>query len=195
MTRKESREKRISDILDAAIPEFAEKGYEGASMESIAARAGLTKGGLYYHVKSKDDILVMANERFMEPTIRFMEKAMNATSAARGLAGYIRNYLTYWSMHPTELSFIFLTMTKTISDPNLRSLFRGYTGQMTAFFEGLYRKGVDSGEFRPVEVRSSALSLMGALDGIVGYLVVDDDLDLENTIRKLSETFIPVDKE
>ncbi len=64
-------------------------------MDSIAARAGLTKGGLYYHVKSKDDILVMANDRFMEPIIRFMEVVMNAASAVVGLAGYIRNYLTY----------------------------------------------------------------------------------------------------
>lgn len=195
MTRKESKEKRIRDILDAAIPEFVEKGYEGASMDSIAARAGLTKGGLYYHVKSKDDILVMANDRFMEPIIRFMEEAMNAASAAVGLAGYIRNYLTYWTGHPTELSFVFLTMTKTISDPRLRSHFRGYTGQMTAFFEGLYRKGADSGEFRDMEARSTALSLMAALDGIAGYLVVDDDLDLENTIRELCETFIPLNKE
>ncbi len=195
MTRKESKEKRISDILDAAIPEFVEKGYEGASMDSIAARAGLTKGGLYYHVNSKDYILIMANDRFMEPIIRFMEEAMNAASAAGGLAGYIRNYLTYWTGHPTELSFVFLTMTKMISDPGLRGHFRGYTGQMTAFFEGLYRKGADSGEFRAIEVRSAALSLMGALDGIAGYLVVDDDLDLENTIRELCETFIPDNKE
>ncbi len=195
MTRKESKEKRISDILDAAIPEFVEKGYEGASMDSIAARAGLTKGGLYYHVKSKDDILVMANDRFMEPIIRFMEEAMNAASAVVGLAGYIRNYLTYWTGHPTELSFVFLTMTKTISDPGLRGHFRGYTGQMASFFEGLYRKGIESGEFRPMETRAAALSLMAALDGIAGYLVVDDDLDLENTIRELCETFITVNKE
>ena len=47
---------RINTIIEAAINEFVEKDYENTSMESIAMRAGLTKGGLYYHFKSKDDI-------------------------------------------------------------------------------------------------------------------------------------------
>jgi len=45
MTKKAPRDKRIADIINAAVQEFVEKGYETASMESISERAGLTKGG------------------------------------------------------------------------------------------------------------------------------------------------------
>ncbi|MBP2653945.1 MAG: transcriptional regulator TetR family, partial [Firmicutes bacterium] len=55
---KEPKEKRISDILDSAITEFLENGYEKTSMEAIARRAKLTKGGLYHHFSSKDEILL-----------------------------------------------------------------------------------------------------------------------------------------
>ncbi len=195
MTKKEPKTKRISDILDASIQEFVEKGYENASMESIAARAGLTKGGLYYHFNSKDDILVKANEAFMEPIFTFMGEAMADPDAADGLAGYIRNYLTYWTGHPHELSFVFLTMTKTILNENFQYLYKGYTSQMTAFFDSIYLKGITERRFKSFNPHSASIALMAALDGIIGYLAIDADLLLEQTINDFIESFITIYKE
>ncbi len=190
MTKKESKDKRIKDILDAAIHEFVEKGYESTSMESIAARAGLTKGGLYYHFVSKDDILIKANELFMEPVLAFMTDAMERPDAGDGLAAYITHYLTYWTRHPRELSFIFLTMAKNISDQNLWHLYNGYSSRMTAFFDGMYRKGISAGDFKAINTRGASIALMAALDGIISYLVLDKDLQLERTISDFIDTFI-----
>jgi len=195
MTKKESKDKRIQDILEAAIHEFVDKGYEATSMESIASRAGLTKGGLYYHFDSKDDILIRANDMFMEPVLAFMADAMGRPGAADGLAAYITQYMTYWTRHPREMSFIFLTMTKTISNKNLWHLYDGYTSQITAFFEGIYRKGISAGEFKDFNVRGASVALMAALDGIIGYLVLDKHLQLEKTIGDFIETFITHYKE
>lgn len=44
-------------ILDAALTEFSERGYDGASTTLIAKRAGLAQAGIYAHFKSKEDIL------------------------------------------------------------------------------------------------------------------------------------------
>lgn len=44
-------------ILDAALIEFGEHGFGGASTEKIARRAGLSQAGLYTHFKGKEDIL------------------------------------------------------------------------------------------------------------------------------------------
>lgn len=192
MTRKEPKNKREKDILEAAIQEFVEKGYENTSMESIAARAGLTKGGLYYHFNSKDDILVKANEAFMEPIFLFMGEAMADPDPALGLAGYIRNYLTHWMRHPRELSFVFLTMTKTMNNDNFQRMYRGYTSQMADFYNSLYQKGIAEGTFRSFNSESVSIALMGALDGIIGYLAIDTDLDLERTISDFIESFITI---
>ena len=190
MTKKEPKDKRINEILNSAIKEFVDKGYENTSMESIAARAGLTKGGLYYHFNGKDDILVKANESFMEPVIAFMNEAMNAPDPSRGLAGYIRNYLTYWSNHPRELSFVFLTMTKTMTNERFRRFYKGYALQMTGFFDSIYRLGIEKGMLRSFNTQSVAFSLMAALDGIIGYLVIDADLVLDQAIGDFIESFI-----
>jgi AcrR family transcriptional regulator len=190
MTRKESKEKRVSDILDAAITEFVEKGYENASMESIAERAGITKGGVYYHFKSKDGILIKANERFMEPVLALMAEAAACASPTDGLMRYIERYLAYWTGHHRELTFIFLTLTKTMSDRTLWPPYSGYTAQCTSFFEGLYRKGMEAGELRAIDPAAVALALMAALDGVTAYIVMDDRLTMEGVVANFQTAFI-----
>ena len=54
--RRLSPELRIQQILDAAFVVFAEKGFVSARMDDIAAAAGLSKGGIYNHFRSKEQI-------------------------------------------------------------------------------------------------------------------------------------------
>jgi AcrR family transcriptional regulator len=49
-------EERIPLILDAALAEFSAHGFTATRMDDIAARAGLSKGGLYAHFSSKDAV-------------------------------------------------------------------------------------------------------------------------------------------
>ena len=49
-------------IQQVALELFAERGYDDASMREIAERVGLTKAALYYHFRTKEDILASAIE-------------------------------------------------------------------------------------------------------------------------------------
>ena len=52
-------------IIASAATVFARKGYHGASLDQVAADAGLTKGAVYWHFQSKADLfLVLLDERF-----------------------------------------------------------------------------------------------------------------------------------
>jgi AcrR family transcriptional regulator len=53
--RREGRDTR-EDLFDAAIEVVAERGFMQASVDEIAARAGLSKGAVYWHFASKDDL-------------------------------------------------------------------------------------------------------------------------------------------
>lgn len=46
------------EILDTALELFADQGYEKTSLREIAERIGVTKAALYYHFRSKEDILI-----------------------------------------------------------------------------------------------------------------------------------------
>ncbi len=57
---------RKEEILDAADALFAAKGYEHTSVDEILGRVGITRGTLYYHFRSKEEILAAAVNRHVE---------------------------------------------------------------------------------------------------------------------------------
>jgi TetR/AcrR family transcriptional regulator, cholesterol catabolism regulator len=57
MSRAADTQHRRREICRVAARVFYEKGYTGASMQDIAEAVGLTKGGLYHHIGSKDRLL------------------------------------------------------------------------------------------------------------------------------------------
>ena len=59
MARNKHPEETRSLILDVAFRLFMEKGYEHTSIQDIIQQlGGLSKGAIYHHFKSKEDILV-----------------------------------------------------------------------------------------------------------------------------------------
>lgn len=68
---KEAEERR-NEILDAAEKLFSEKGFDGTSTNDILDEVGIARGTLYYHFKSKEDILDAMIERM---TGRLIQKA------------------------------------------------------------------------------------------------------------------------
>ncbi len=64
MARNKHPEETVQLILDVAYRLFMEKGYEGTSIQDIIDQlGGLSKGAIYHHFKSKEDILVAVVDR------------------------------------------------------------------------------------------------------------------------------------
>ena len=64
MARNKHPEETVNLILDVAFCLFMEKGYEHTSIQDIIAHlGGLSKGAIYHHFKSKEDILVAVTDR------------------------------------------------------------------------------------------------------------------------------------
>lgn len=190
MTKREAKEKRVEDLANAAVEEFLEKGYENASMESIAKRAGVSKGGLYHYFGSKDELLVAANEKLTEPIYGMMKAAAENADAREGIEKYIESYLAHWTEHQTELLFFFLTMTKALSCRDLWGMYEEYSKGMLKFFEDIYNKGIEDGVFVQHDVKASAVTLMSALDGVTAYLIMSSRFKLEDVVGSFKEKFV-----
>lgn len=64
MARNKHPEETVQLILDVAFRLFMEKGYENTSIQDIiGGLGGLSKGAIYHHFKSKDDILMAVTDR------------------------------------------------------------------------------------------------------------------------------------
>lgn len=60
-------------ILDAARDLFLEHGYDKASLREVADEVGVTKAALYYHFRSKEDLLVALLEPLTQLTLDFVD--------------------------------------------------------------------------------------------------------------------------
>ncbi|MCX7709673.1 MAG: TetR/AcrR family transcriptional regulator [Clostridia bacterium] len=190
MTKKESKEKRVGDILEAAIDVFVDKGYENTSMNEIAAKAGISKGGLYHHFLNKDMVMLYANEKLMEPCHELMKKINNHPSVVEGLRQYIFEYLEYWTRRKKELTFFSLSMTKAMNQRDIFKIYERYVEKYVGFLDEIYKKGIAAGELRPHNTRQSAVALMSSLDGVLIYMMLDSKLKLEEVAEGFTERFV-----
>jgi AcrR family transcriptional regulator len=69
-------------ILAVAQELFIDQGYDGTSLREIADRLGFTKAALYYHFRSKEEILVALLEPGNELLAEFLERLTHADGVA-----------------------------------------------------------------------------------------------------------------
>ncbi len=98
---RKKRETRMK-ILQAALDLFSEKGFEGASVRDIAARAGVIHGLIKYHFNNKDelwkaavDFLFERQDREMAPPAGYHDLPQKEQAK-----NWIRRYVHYCARHP-----------------------------------------------------------------------------------------------
>lgn len=192
MTKWKDKDERVNEIAQAAIDVFLEKGYDGASMDLIAKRAGISKGGIYHHFANKDEILYAANMMFSEQNRIISIRAKEHPDAAEGLKLYIREYITYWLTRKKALAFVFLTFTKAIQSAETAKMYKQYYHETTEFLNGLFVKGIKDGIFHPHDSQSESVILQSALDGILSYCALDDCIKPAKIIKDFQDKFVNV---
>jgi AcrR family transcriptional regulator len=80
VARNKHPEETINLILDVAFCRFMEKGYEHTSIQDIINNlGGLSKGAIYHHFKSKEDILVAVTDRMTKESNRLLADIRDRT--------------------------------------------------------------------------------------------------------------------
>jgi AcrR family transcriptional regulator len=80
-------------ILDIAVDLFIEQGYAGTSVRDISERLGMTKGSLYYHFASKEEVLNALVAPLLEDLDQFVVDAGAAGKVDRDLLERLVNLL------------------------------------------------------------------------------------------------------
>lgn len=75
-THAQRSEATTASLLDAARERFAASGYRATSLDAICAAAGLTKGALYHHFASKQEVFAGVFEREQERLRAIVDQAM-----------------------------------------------------------------------------------------------------------------------
>ena len=76
-------------ILDVAVRVFRERGYDGSSLENVARAAGITKASIYYHVRSKEELLARGVGRALDALFAVLDEPPANTGRAADRLKYI----------------------------------------------------------------------------------------------------------
>lgn len=88
MVERWTRERRLEHtrtlLLDAAEDVFAEKGFTTATLDDIAHAAGYTKGAIYKHFATKEDLFLAVSDRYWR---RYFDNFAEVMSSAKQIGG------------------------------------------------------------------------------------------------------------
>lgn len=154
---------RRREVLDAAARLFHERGYMGASMDDVAEAVGLTKGSLYHHFPGKASILAEIYEEATDFVLAHLERHDEHASSSDAVRALIRDIIDLIGERRYHVTVFYQEM-RWVSEwlppgdaRHLQDKIRRYF----SYVEDVLRRGMESGEFREVNVTAAASALIG----------------------------------
>lgn len=84
MPKEYNSQATIESILSVCAKLFLEKGFDKTSMQDIATTAGISKGAIYHHFQSKDEIIKVVTEKQEKTVKAAMENLLSETDSLSG---------------------------------------------------------------------------------------------------------------
>lgn len=163
----ELSEERQKQILEAAITQFAQHGFQATRMEDIARESGLSKGALYLYYQSKDAIIaallrtLFAWELRGTRAIATMEGSV--TDRLLAITRMLADELDRMAgAMPIFLEFYAVAFRQASVREHLAKMYEEYRGPLAT----LIQEGIDRGEFRAVDPDGVALTWVALLEGL-----------------------------
>lgn len=184
--RKDIPQERRKEIFSAATELFSKSGYHGVSVDAIAKKAGMSKGNLYWHFKSKQEIFIQLFEYLALPLFMPLMQLLEEDLLPREkLTAMSRACLETAGANPEIVRFAW----QIAAQPELKEMFTSeYTEWMDPFIEKLTPLFAAIGEKKPEDIaRFYALTL----DAFMGMTVMmPGAFDKEKILALIEERFI-----
>jgi AcrR family transcriptional regulator len=164
MRQEERRARTRAALLKAAAAAFATRGYDGASVDAIAASVNLSKGAVYANFPTKLDLylgvlggLVDQAEMRLDRVARSLKSSPDPVLAAQHYFGFGGD-----TEHASLLADLWRT---AVDQPPVRAVLDGYLDRRRAL---LGRSAIDGGA-SPGEAMRLAVTIGRLIDGEVLY--------------------------
>lgn len=171
MPRVVDRSERQQELTRAALAVFAERGYHRATMQAVADRAGVSKGGVYDYFDSKEELLVGAAEMMVGA---LMDQSIEAFARSGGtihervelFVGSIITGIKEWAEVCLSLLQVWAELGAAKDRP-LRELMSGLYSASADRLQAVFDEAVAAGEAAPFPTRAAALAMLATIDGSV----------------------------
>ena len=180
-------DERLEHLLAQAARIFAEAGYHSTSMRDLAAASGMSLAGMYYYVRSKEDLLALIQERCFTSVLEGARKVLVGQSDPQDrLEAFIRHHVTYFTGHMAEMKVLSHEATVLSGDPRRKvsQIKRRYVDLL----ESLLRDAVP--DERPVDRSAAAYVLFGMMNWIYNWYDPAGEIDPERLAGLIARIFL-----
>jgi AcrR family transcriptional regulator len=190
------------EILRTAARLFQQRGYDATSMNDVAAALKLSKGGLYHHFQSKDEILFEIMTHAMDITqARVIDPVRSITGAEERLRALMRLHIEV-VLSPRDREITVMLHENHPLPPSLRKRINARKKEYIHFVEGLVadlqkeapRKSQEIS--RPgspatrVTPRAAAFAILGMINWIYQWYKPEGDLQTNNLIPQFTDLIL-----
>ena len=150
---KRRKEARPQELTAAALELFVEKGFAATRLDEIAARAGVSKGTLYLYFDSKEELFKAVIREGLLPLLAEGEELM--ASMPGPASELFRAIVLRWWEIVGEGPIGGIPKLIFAEARNFPEIARFYADEVIErgkrLFVAVFRRGIDSGEFRPFD--------------------------------------------
>jgi AcrR family transcriptional regulator len=153
-------EQRRHEIVDASAKVFAERGYHATSTTELCEANGIGKGALYYYIGSKEELLAAIHDRVMDEVMLGADRVNLAGGSPREqLAALGAELLDVIFRFPDHV-WVFLHDFPALTGKNAET-FRQRRRAYEQRVESVFKRGIESGDFRPIDTRLAVTAWLG----------------------------------
>ena len=155
-------------IVGAALDQLAVGGYASASVQAVAARAGVATGSVYRHFQSKADLFAEVFRRGSAREVdAFREAITGHAPAAERVGAAAETFARRALAEPTRA---YALIAEPV-DPAVEAERLAFRHDYRDILKGVLDDGIAAGEFAPHDTETTAAALVGAIgEALVGPL-------------------------
>ena len=189
------------EILRTAARLFQQRGYDATSMNDVAAALKLSKGGLYHHFQSKDEILFEIMNHAMEITEeRVLAPVRGIADPQERLRALIRLHIEV-VLSPRDREITVMLHENHPLPPALRKRINSRKKEYIHFVEGLIadvqkeaQKEAQAQRTGPaksaVSPRAAAFALLGMINWIYQWHKPEGELQVQNLVPQFTDLIL-----
>ena len=174
------------EILRTAARLFQQRGYDATSMNDVAAALKLSKGGLYHHFQSKDEILFEIMNHAMEITQeRVISPVRGIVDPVERLRALIRLHIEV-VLSPRDREITVMLHENHPLPPTLRKRINTRKKEYIHFVENLMAE-VQKAKQGAVSPRAAAFALLGMINWIYQWYKPEGNLQAQSLVPQFTE--------
>lgn len=180
---------RRKKILETAAKVICEKGYEGTSIQDIAEATGLTKAGLYHHIRSKEHLLLEIMNYGMDV---FEEQVLDQVIAIVDPLERLKRCMEKNILlvtHGWSKEVIIILHEHATLHGQARTQINARKKRYVRFLESSFAEAMRAQRIRRVQPKVAAFAFLGMVLWIYKWFRLDGEISESELVKEMENVF------